>query len=152
MSWRIRQSGVQVPEQCANDLHAKWSEHLTSLGQSPPSDGGEVTSADSYREGAVVRVSMNRYERNSQARASALAAHGTECKVCGMNFESVYGAIGRGYIHVHHLKELSDIGEEYKVDPVKDLVPVCPNCHAMLHKKRPALTPAQLRRKLRSKP
>ena len=42
--------------------------------------------------------------------------------------------IGTGYIHVHNLKPLSEIKEEYKVDPINDLRPVCPNCHSMIHK------------------
>jgi 5-methylcytosine-specific restriction protein A len=51
-----------------------------------------------------------------------------------MDFEKMYGEIGHGFIHVHHIIPISTIGEEYKIDPIKDLVPVCPNCHAMLHK------------------
>ncbi len=47
---------------------------------------------------------------------------------------------GVGFIHVHHKVELSSIGREYVVDPIEDLVPVCPNCHAMLHTRKPALT------------
>ena len=52
-----------------------------------------------------------------------------------MNFEEKYGAIGKDFIHVHHKIPLSEINEEYIVDPVNDLIPVCPNCHAMLHRK-----------------
>lgn len=51
--------------------------------------------------------------------------------------KKVYGEIGRGFIHVHHKVPLSSIGKEYELDPIKDLVPVCPNCHAMLHRKEP---------------
>jgi 5-methylcytosine-specific restriction protein A len=51
-----------------------------------------------------------------------------------MNFEEKYGEIGRNFIHVHHIVPISTIGQEYQIDPEKDLVPVCPNCHAMLHK------------------
>jgi len=45
----------------------------------------------------------------------------------------VYGEIAEGYIHVHHLRPLSEVGEAHAVDPVADLRPVCPNCHAVLH-------------------
>tara|TARA_B110000971_G_C19826420_1_gene415825 strand:- start:535 stop:747 length:213 start_codon:yes stop_codon:yes gene_type:complete len=65
-----------------------------------------------------------------------------------MNFEKKYGAIGEGFIHVHHIKQLSDIGKEYEVDPVSDLVPVCPNCHAMLHKRRPPFSVSELKKML----
>ena len=57
-----------------------------------------------------------------------------------MDFEETYGETGKDYIHVHHITPLSDIGERYKLDPVKDLRPVCPNCHAMIHRQKPSLT------------
>ena len=61
-----------------------------------------------------------------------------------INFEKVYGNIGKGFIHVHHVLPVSQLGAGYVIDPVKDLVPVCPNCHAMLHQKNPPLLPEQL--------
>ena len=85
-------------------------------------------------EGAKSRVIVNRYERSYEARQACLAAKGYTCQVCGMNFEEVYGEMGRDFIHVHHIVPISEIGQSYQVDPIKDLVPVCPNCHAMLHK------------------
>jgi len=85
-------------------------------------------------EGAKTTVTVNRYERNPEARQKCIEANGCSCAVCGMNFEDVYGQIGKGFIHVHHIVPISSIGEEYELDPVHDLVPVCPNCHAMLHK------------------
>ena len=84
-------------------------------------------------EGAKSRVTVNRYERNPIARQKCLEAKGYSCVVCGMNFEEVYGPMGKDFIHVHHVKPISEIGKKYEIDPVKDLVPVCPNCHAMLH-------------------
>lgn len=43
--------------------------------------------------------------------------------------------LGKDYIEVHHIKPISEIGSEYVVDPEKDLIPVCFNCHSMLHRK-----------------
>lgn len=63
-----------------------------------------------------------------------------------MNFKDTYGKIGEDYIHVHHEVEISSIAEEYEVDPIEDLKPVCPNCHAMLHRRKPAYTIDELRR------
>lgn len=80
-------------------------------------------------------VTINSYERNSKARKKCIEHYGISCQVCGMNFEEVYGQLGEGYIHVHHIVPLYKIGEEYEVDPINDLIPVCPNCHAMLHTK-----------------
>ena len=103
--------------------------------------------ADLY-EGAVSQIQVNKYERNPVARALCIQHYGLACSVCSMDFEKKYGALGVDFIHVHHLVELSTIGSTYKVDPIKDLRPVCPNCHAMLHRKIPALTIQELRKKL----
>ena len=65
-----------------------------------------------------------------------------------MDFESLYGEIGRGFIHVHHLVPISSIGESYDVNPATDPVPVCPNCHNMLHKKEPPYTIEELKKML----
>ena len=84
-------------------------------------------------EGAVRTVTVNAYERNPKNRRKCIAAHGTSCCICGFRFGAVYGEIAEGYIHVHHLRPLSEVGEAHAVDPVADLRPVCPNCHAVLH-------------------
>lgn len=99
----------------------------------------EVADAQAYFEGAVKSVSVNAFERNPQARQACIDHYGTKCIVCKFDFELAYGAIGRGFIHVHHIKPLSTLGSEYVVDPVEDLRPVCPNCHAMLHATCPPL-------------
>lgn len=68
--------------------------------------------------------------------------------VCSFDFEKFYGSIGKNYIHVHHVVPLSEIKKEYKLDPIKELIPVCPNCHAIIHRTQPALTVEQLRNHL----
>ena len=110
----------------------------------------ELDLDETFREGAAQTVSVNSFERSSEARAKCIAAHGYKCKVCDFDFEAVYGPIGEKYIHVHHKTPLSEISEEYEVNPVTDLVPVCPNCHAMIHRTRPALTIEQLRNHLKT--
>ena len=91
-------------------------------------------------EGAIRQIVVNSFERSAAARERCIRAHGTRCAVCDLDMYARYGEIGRGFIHVHHLVELATIGAEYEVDPVKDLRPVCPNCHAMLHRTLPALS------------
>lgn len=93
----------------------------------------EEADATGLVEGAVRSITVNAYERDPEARRRCIAAHGTTCCVCGFSFGAVYGPEAEGYIHVHHIKPLSEIGGEYVVDPVEDLRPVCPNCHAVLH-------------------
>lgn len=71
--------------------------------------------------------------------------YGAFCNVCNFDFYITYGEIGKGYIHVHHIIPLSEIGKEYKLVPETDLVPVCPNCHSMIHKRKPVLTKTELK-------
>jgi 5-methylcytosine-specific restriction protein A len=84
-------------------------------------------------EGAVRQVLVNAYERNATARAVCIGHYGPVCVACGFNFGSSYGKLAEGFIHVHHIRQLSEIGESYIVDPIADLRPVCPNCHAVIH-------------------
>ncbi|PTT70851.1 HNH endonuclease, partial [Arthrobacter sp. HMWF013] len=88
----------------------------------------------SYPREAVSRVEVNRYERDPAARRVCLAFHGTSCAACGFSFEAAYGAMGEGFVHVHHTVPASLLGRGYQLDPVADLVPLCANCHAMAHR------------------
>jgi 5-methylcytosine-specific restriction protein A len=97
-----------------------------------------------FVEGASARVVVNAYERDAGARDACLDHHGHDCSVCGFDFFATYGDIGRGFIHVHHLTPISKRQGRYKIDPVEELRPVCPNCHAMLHKTDPPLTIQEL--------
>jgi 5-methylcytosine-specific restriction enzyme A len=96
-------------------------------------------------EGAVIEVLSKRYERSRLNRAACIEIQGTRCVVCGFDFGATYGPIGEGFIHVHHVVSVSSIGPGTVIDPSRDLVPVCPNCHAMLHSTRPPLLPDALR-------
>jgi 5-methylcytosine-specific restriction protein A len=80
-----------------------------------------------------------------------LQIHGKTCAVCGFDGSSTYGRNGEGLIHVHHLLEIAGVGKEYEVDPSKDLIPVCPNCHAMIHRRRPAYSIAEVKKMLKVK-
>ena len=91
----------------------------------------EVTS-EKFIEGAPTRVSINRYERDQKARQKCIEHHKAKCVVCGIDFGLLYGPVAEGFIHVHHLKPLWEIRKGYEVDPVVDLKPVCPNCHAII--------------------
>ena len=94
-----------------------------------------VPSELEIHEGLRKQVTVNQYERSRVARAKCIERHGYDCQVCGFNFKEFYGEVGDAFIHVHHVKPLHTIGKDYKVDYEKDLIPVCPNCHAMLHRK-----------------
>lgn len=95
----------------------------------------EITINKKYTEGALKKIYVNKYERNEKARKDCIKHYGCKCIICGMDFLDKYGAAGHEFIHVHHLIQLSDINQEYVVDPIEDLRPVCPNCHAIIHRK-----------------
>lgn len=141
--------GLGVLERIEPGAPLKFIWGFNSVGESRPERVvGEILPSELFHEGAVKKVLVNNYERNPCARKKCLDHYGVDCVVCGFNFEKTWGAIGRGYIHVHHLKELSEIGERYLLDPINDLRPVCANCHAMLHKRRPAYSINELKEML----
>jgi 5-methylcytosine-specific restriction endonuclease McrA len=105
----------------------------------------EVETSAVLREGAKYQVTVNAYERDPKARRLCIAKFGTKCCICGFSFGAIYGKVAKGFIHVHHLRELGKIGKEYVVNPVADLRPVCPNCHAVLHRHSPAYSIADVR-------
>jgi putative restriction endonuclease len=97
------------------------------------SDSGESPKSTKLFEGAIHRVAVNAYERNPEARRRCLAHYGASCVICGFDFGVVYGSTGEGFIHVHHLRMMKKGKKKRAVDPVKDLKPVCPNCHSVIH-------------------
>lgn len=99
-------------------------------------------------EGAKVRVEVNRYERDHRNRAAALALHGHSCLVCDVDMGDVYGPPAAGLIEIHHLLPVSEMGDGYIVDIENDLVPLCPNCHSVAHRRSPPFTLEELRRML----
>lgn len=110
---------------------------------------GELDEESGFVEGAKKQVLVNAFERDPKARNACLAKYGYSCVVCSMNFAARYGEIGKGFIHVHHKKPLAARRQEYKVVPTRDLVPVCPNCHAMLHAQNPPLSVDDLKKRFR---
>lgn len=103
------------------------------------------------KEGHKKQIVVNAYERNVEARNRCLAYYRKlnngriQCEVCGFDFGKMYGKEFEGKIHIHHLKEISLIGEEYEIDAEKDLIPICPNCHMVAHSRKPAITPEEIR-------
>lgn len=105
----------------------------------------EIGAGQRYSEGAVTQVIVNRYERDPKARRACIEHHGAMCHICSFEFENEYGHQFSGFIHVHHIKELSSIRKEYEVDPITDLIPVCPNCHSIIHRRTPPYTIVEMK-------
>lgn len=96
-------------------------------------------------EGARIRIEANRYERDRRNRAAALMIHGYACKACRLRMDDRYGAAAAGLIEVHHVTPVSELGAGYIIDPSRDLVPLCPNCHAVAHRRAPPYSVDELR-------
>lgn len=105
---------------------------------------------ESMWEGGKRTVTVNSYERSAEARAACIEAHGSRCAICSFDFGEVYGPEFQGLIHVHHRVPVSEVGEAYKVDPEKDLVPLCPNCHAATHYGNKTRTESEVRKSMQA--
>lgn len=86
-----------------------------------------------YVEGAskMVEKLVKKVKRDQDVRSECLRIHSTKCAICGFDSEAVYGV--PGIIHAHHLHPVWE--GLRKTDPEKDMIPVCPNCHALIHSK-----------------
>lgn len=108
-------------------------------------DSGEIVDPNIpyvHEEGEKKQRFVSYYERDSTLRKLCIKKYGCICQVCGIKLEDIYGKIAEGFIHVHHIKPISEFGYKHETDAVKDLVPVCPNCHAMLHKTLDGISPS----------
>lgn len=122
----------QGPIKVSAELHSYIEKHFNDY----YSEGyfTDVDDNEKYHEGHVRSVKVDIYERSSIARGKCIEHYGASCLICGLNFGDMYGELGEGFIHIHHLKPLHTIRQDYVVDYKKDLIPVCPNCHAMIHR------------------
>lgn len=88
-----------------------------------------------HHEGAIKQITINAYERNEKVRNECIKKNGTICVICGQSLADAYGnELLRNKIHVHHIIPISQIKVDYIIT-ADDLVPVCPNCHFVLHSK-----------------
>ncbi|KAF5038127.1 HNH endonuclease [anaerobic digester metagenome] len=141
--WFPQQSGIAIQGEVVDSLEANWFEFIRKnkyVKNSFVSNVVSPTAPETYSEGRSKDVIQTRYERNPTARKVCLQHHGYSCKICGFNFEDYFGNVGKGFIHVHHINPIAEIGKEYEINPMEDLIPICPNCHAMIHAKRPAFS------------
>ncbi len=136
-NWTPQSSGISIRPEVIEELEKVWFDFLTTKNiRSNPFEPPANTNQNSFPEGTSNQVISTRYERNPYARKLCLDHYGYTCFICGFNFENIYGAVGKDYIHVHHLTQI-EAGSR-KTDPINDLRPVCPNCHAMIHRSKDA--------------
>ncbi len=140
-NWLPQNSGISIPDKISSKLFNKiQKDPSTSF---IPENNAEL---NAFHEGKVKNITTQTYDRCPGARQACIDAYGYDCCICGFNFYEIYGELGKGYVEVHHLKPISDIRKEYKIDPEKDLRPVCANCHRMLHKRRPPISIKEMKR------
>ena len=149
--WTSQTSGIEIPEEIAMELEDIWFKLTGSkIEEIKRIELGteEIFNDERYTEGALTKIIVNKYERNLKARKECLKHYGYNCSICGVNLENIYGDLGKDFIHVHHIVPLHEIKKEYKIDPVKDLRPVCPNCHGIIHRRNPAYTIEEIKNKI----
>jgi len=83
------------------------------------------------------------YERSRENRRRALEMHKPICDACGFDFNLVYGKeLANSFIQVHHRQSITTLDGSV-VNPETDLVPLCANCHCMVHRKRGEIIPVE---------
>ena len=145
--WSIQRSGIRIEEPVADALSDLWKAYSDS--NRPVNSPDEIVTIDEVTEGARRTITINAYERNPLARKKCLAHYGAQCSVCGISLNQHYGVEHKSLIHVHHLRPLSTIGRKYTISPIRDLRPVCPNCHAVIHSHEPPYSIRQVQNMLR---
>lgn len=143
--WPRHSSGTEIDADLTLEVEQYW---LNFLQQQNKKFDISLNPPDLFVEGSTNEVLTTIYERNPFARKACIDHFGLSCQICGFNFEEKYGEIGKDFIHVHHLNKISEQQGEYIINPIEDLIPVCPNCHSMLHKRKEPFTIEELRSKI----
>lgn len=142
--WTPQSSGISIKSDIIDKLETIWFDFLNTADSN--NRFSNQVAITSFTEGSSSNITITRYERNPHARQACINHYGLSCTICGFDFESFYGEAGKDFIHIHHLYEISKHNSEHKVDPIKDLHPVCPNCHSVIHRKKPPYTIDEMRK------
>lgn len=139
--WTPQASGRSISHDIAEDLYELIQNDSRFMFKP-----GEKIINNHYQEGTTRISTITKYERNPAARQACIDHYGYQCSVCEFKFADIYGEkIGKDFIEVHHLKPVSTKQEEYEINPIEDLRPVCSNCHRMLHKRIPIYSIQELK-------
>ena len=94
-------------------------------------------------EGRLVTKNVQVRERSNKLRSIAIEHFSRNneihCNCCGFNFPTYYGDVyGKNCIEIHHKKPIfqyqDDSFEQQVARALENLLPVCPNCHRVIHK------------------
>lgn len=142
-SFYVKITKVPIPESTDSDfsITLEWMQHgidlVFSLLTISDISENDIFGQAVQTEGTPQEIRSIRYERNHINRELCLHMKGHSCAVCGMNFFDTYGIIGKDFIEVHHTTPVSEMDEDFVLNIERDLVPLCSNCHSMVHRKKP---------------
>ena len=106
-----------------------------------------------FAEGQRSQRESSFFRRNPRLREEAIKRLGVQCIACGLEFGKRYGPAGAGYIEIHHLNPLAERTDAAarvpRMTTVADLVPLCANCHRVIHRRQPAMSIAELKANLK---
>ena len=129
----LQENGLNGNVQGPFPLKGDFKKYVKEISNNKNSKSTTELENTEYIEGKPYIQYGMKYERNQALRKKAIEIHGTTCKVCGFNFKSQYGDLGEGFIEIHHIKPMFSIKKEVTVNPEDDLIPLCSNCHKMIH-------------------
>lgn len=125
------------------------TEHQFRMIAKPETSTYRARSEAGVEEGAkFLQVHKNSERSAKLVRAFKAGLSSYACTVCEFDFELAYGEIGAAYIECHHIKPVAKM-KPGDATELSDLCSLCANCHRMLHRSDPMLTPQQLRERLR---
>ena len=127
---------IHKPDGCDEYVAGNWENGQRYMNKPPAHPNELPNNSPKYREGKKRAVNVTTYVRNEAAKEECISHYGATCVICKFDFGKTYGADFEGMIHVHHLNMISEYGDERSIDPIKDLRPVCPNCHMVIHSKK----------------
>lgn len=145
--WRdgVREIDEEIYDKIVNLSELSETDANLHLNDNDQGSDEALTSTEGAKKSRYTTV----YERDQRLRRMAIKIHGLSCVACGFNFERHYGEWGKGFVHVHHIKPVSETGETV-VNPKTDLTVLCANCHSMVHRKKSVtLTVEDLKKRLR---
>lgn len=148
--WSTQNSGISIKKDIAIQLEEKWFNFINNKqkfkNEYIETPEYSINTTTEFIEGNASQIIITKYERNPYARRKCIEHYGTSCVICNFNFSKMYGEVGEGFIHVHHLTSIAEIGEKYILNPINDLRPVCANCHSIIHKRKPSYTIEEMKK------
>ncbi|MCL4481831.1 MAG: HNH endonuclease [Bacteroidetes bacterium] len=151
--WSTQNSGIMIRPNVAEELEKIWfnfilDNHHIQIDEQLQNDTDLFV--QTFEEGEIKQITSTKYERNPYARQVCISHFGLKCSVCDFDFGKFYGDLGTGFIHVHHIKPVATRKGKYEINPINDLRPVCPNCHAMIHRKKQELSIDELKETIKT--